>query len=206
MTPTDQEQKAAIEWLDHAIRKLEGLGHAFPGDQPRPHIATLKAMLAEPRMPKNWSADELRALMRRIPKRDFPFLSEQDVVAILQIAHTHLSEPTAGAAQPPSNGLPLHIEIDQTAPGTNAVLERCVEALVRAGMVTVGGSIGARIMERIKPKKLKPVFHCEGTHNPRHISASTVVTADWHDVNQAISALSNDGYTVVVVRREMVPE
>ena len=57
-----------------------------------------------------------------------------------------------------------------------------------------------------KPKKLKPVFHCDGSNHVRHKSASNSVMADWHDLNQAITALCNDGYQVVTVRREMVPE
>lgn len=58
-----------------------------------------------------------------------------------------------------------------------------------------------------KPQKLKPVFHLEGSVNPKlgH-PTSTSITADWHDINQAITALCNDGYLVVTVRREMVPE
>ena len=56
-----------------------------------------------------------------------------------------------------------------------------------------------------KPKKMKPVFHVTGSDNKRH-SDSTTIDADWHDINQAITALCNDGYQVVTVRREMVPE
>lgn len=56
-----------------------------------------------------------------------------------------------------------------------------------------------------KPNKMKPVFHCEGAKNARH-PFGTELTADWHDVNQAIAALCNDGYETVTVRREMVPE
>jgi len=58
-----------------------------------------------------------------------------------------------------------------------------------------------------KPKKMKPVFHVTGSdyqNGPHRTSAP--ITADWHDINQAITALCNDGYQVVTVRREMVPE
>lgn len=120
-----------------------------------------------------------------------------------------LTAPKEVQVERPAKEPPLSVTIEHTGTNANHVIETCVEVLVRAGMLTVDGAIGERINRRIadsKPKKMKPVFHCEGTDNSRHGPPGTVITADWHDVNQAIGALSNDGYRSVIVRREMVPE
>ena len=86
-----------------------------------------------------------------------------------------------------------------------------IEAIWQAGVVSGSHRAFAHgVMRAIrdyvtKPKKLKPVFRLEGSQGKRH-DFSLPITADWHDINQAITALCNDGYQVVTVRREMVPE
>jgi hypothetical protein len=97
-----------------------------------------------------------------------------------------------------------------TAP--NRVLEDILALLVARGDIEVTGAIGERIKAKAAaltpPKKLKPVFKLTGGYNPRHptIPSTVLDGIDWHEVNQALGAMFNDGYETVTVRREMVPE
>lgn len=152
MTPTDQEQKAAMKWLERQIRE-NAYGVSFPGSEVHgcwKNLSILKTMLAEPRLPECATDAALNAMASEVAK-----YAASDAYNKMNQAHAYRA--------------------------------------MRAHLT--------------KPKKMKPVFKLEGGYNPRHPTIpGTQIEADWHDVNQAIAALCNDGYETVTVRREMVPE
>jgi hypothetical protein len=141
MIPTE-DQANALRWLDDLAKDY-------------PHwVAVLKAMLSEPRLSEEPTPRILERMMKGPLEEGaadeyYNRQAARDVMAAAYRAlYAHLTKADPKPA-PSSNGLPLHIVIDQTQPGTNAVLEQVLEAMVRAGMVTVGGSIGNRINARI---------------------------------------------------------
>ncbi len=141
---TEQDKRDALAWLEQKTDMKTA-----PFDW-RPHAHTIKALLAEPRMPEEPNADALEAMRKAVISTPIDDEGRSAVIeAVYAALHAHLS----------------------------------------------------------KPKKMKPVFHLYGSdRNGSPHRTSTPINADWHDINQAITALHNDGYEVVTVRREMVPE
>ena len=152
MTPTDQEQKDALEFVERGVRRFaEDPASYLPSDGKA--LQTLKAMLAEPRLPKEPTPEILDAingaLYTSILTTTATSARDRERV-IYRALYAHLTKGRQPVEVParPSSGLPVHVDI-ATDTNPNHVIERIVEVLVREGKMTVGGAIGARINERI---------------------------------------------------------
>lgn len=92
---------------------------------------------------------------------------------------------------------------------TSAMLTLMCEAWDRPRNSTDMGAVYRALYAHVTKKKMKPVFHLAGSGNQKiggDLPLVWALTADFNDLNQMITALCNDGFQVVTVRREMVPE
>ena len=160
MVDESDEDRKAMEWLERAS---EAQG---PSGKP---LRRIKLMLARPVLPEPSTIEtELLSDMMRAyngaPDGDWV----KKWFAVYKALHARLTAHSAPKASP---RLP-HIVIGQTS-SPNHVIETCVEVLVRAGLITVAGSIGERINRRIaedaetapKTKEVE-VWHVEYVSRP----------------------------------------